>query len=312
MRSTSLRPGLGLLFLLLAGCGPANSADGSREPVPEVVERSDRRFLQGNDKEARSILRGYLEETPDSFHATYRLGIHLLFEEPAESARLLEAAERLAPIHPGPVFFRGLGRLAVGDPGGAERHFARADLLRAERMRGRCAIQDTTDAVRTAFAAGRARRFGEAADRLDAEADARPNDAALRYTAAWMRFLSGDVERALDAAERALERRGDLPDARALAGICLLRLGRVPEARAAADAVAQRAPRLASGLFLRGRLSLVDSEYQDALLLFWDAVLEDPSVGLFHEDLGQNLMALGMPETGTGFLQFMEWVAAPR
>lgn len=296
--------GLALMVLgcLLAGCGEA-PVDENPE-VQDQLSLADRQWSSGDVLRARTTLEGILESHGESFGATYRLGIFALETDVSQAMEILARAEALDPSHPGPVFFFGMALYPLSDFQGAEDRLSRAYELGQARLG--YALAETSEVVREALDAVNKERFIEAADGFEKAVTDDPGNATLWFLRGRALLSIRQAEEAFEAVSMALEHAPDFPEALTLRADIHLFLHDAEEATADLDRALELAPDLAYAHAVRGAVHLDQSEYRNAILEFWAALLGDPTVPDYHYLVGSTLLQTRRSQ-GTLHLQHVEW-----
>ncbi len=294
----------GLLAALLGGC----SGSETPKPDPHAIElqRADRRWMEGDPGRAMESLHGILETDTKSFGARYRQGVIRFRDEPREALADFEAAAALDPGHPGPRLFSGLVRMSLSDLEGADRDMANAE-SRAWERRG-FPYPPPGDPVREGMDALTADRPREARDIFSLALDESPKRAELWALFASASLRSGEMDDAVEAAERAL----DLDERMAFAHVVLAGAASSREdpvaTRAHLDLALEIDPRLAGAHYLYGALWLRESEYSRAANAFLQAMLEEPTSPESHFSLGRVLMSMRRNQIASNLMQQAEGV----
>jgi len=291
--------------LLVLGCGKSGSA-GNALPDTPALEKADEAWAKGDLARARSILDTALEKDSKSFAARYRLGVILIDDEPREAIKDLEQAAALEPGHPGPRLFLGLARTSLSDFAAADRDMNAALELAAAR-RG-YSLPDTGDDARQGIQAMHLEKYPEAMQDFRRALDRDSTQAALWYLYGDAARRAGALAEADHGAGRALALRSDFPAARTLHAAVLLDEDRKPEAHDVLAAVLARHPAYAAALYEEGLYLDGESEYRDALITYWHALLEDPTVPAHLLSPGRLLLRMQMPDEGVKLQQYFAWL----
>ena|GEM_PF-1100911 len=291
--------------LWLGGCG---KAERQVVPASPAVLRTDRILLKGHPEEAATALKRLASEDRDTFHAQYRLGVIAVLDHPDSAAAFLTRAASLNPHHPGPPFFLGLAALRRNDRAAAEPLLERGYAL--ARARAGYALEDTTTVLRDALRAVEQLRprDGTAALRDAARADSSNVD--LWYLWANAVYRAGDPDTAREILDHVITLRPGFPEAFALQAACLYRLGRRPAAQIASDRALELNPEQSLALYVSGTLASDNSQYLDAFLLTYRAILADPTIPEYYQYLGSDLIRYSSLDLGSRFLELMELVRA--
>ena len=293
--------GLWALGAALVGCTGSGSQDAA---ALAEIERADRMWSQGDIPRAVGVLQTVVAEHPDSFDAWYRLGIHRLDGDLRLAEDALDRAGKLNPEHPGPPFFTAMRRIRFSEFAKADEDMMRADALAQPRLG--YSLADTSAAAKEGLDALLHESYGEAAESFARALETDGDNAVLLYLHGRALLRNGAAKEAEDVVQRALALNPDL----AVAHVLMSELHRwrkqVEEARREADLALSQNPHLAAAHFQKGALNLEESEFRDAILEFWAAVLDDPTVPRYHHLLGNTLQAASRPQA-TLHLQHVEW-----
>ncbi len=300
---------LGILILALValgwGCGKGTSA-GNALADTDALKRADEQWSKGNLAGMRATLETILEKDTKSFPAHYRLGVILIDDEPREAIQELEQAAALEPDHPGPVLFLGIAHTSLSDFAGADRDMNEALGLAA--ARAGYSLPDTGEAALRGIRAMHLENHAEAVQDFQEALERDSTQAALWYLYGDAARRAGALAEAERGAERALRIRSDFPAARVLRASIFLDEGKKPEARKILTDVLAEHPAFAPALYQEGLYLDGESEYREALLTYWQALLEDPTVPSHAASVGRILVRMQMPQMGAKFIQDFEWI----
>ena len=274
---------------------------------PEVQDQlalADRQWSSGDIPRATATLEGILSTHGDSFGATYRLGIFALEGDVTEAMEILARAEALEPSHPGPVFFSAMALFPLSDFEAADRKLSRAYEMGQARLG--YSLAETTEVARDAIVAMNREKFIDAAAGFEEAIADDPENAVLWFLRGRALLSIRQAKDASHAVSVALDHAPDFPDALALRADVNLFWNEIEKAKADLERALELAPDLAYAHSIRGAVHLNQSEYRDAILQFWAAVLADPTVPDYHYLVGSTLLMAKRPQ-GTLHLQHVEW-----
>jgi tetratricopeptide (TPR) repeat protein len=291
--------------LLVLGCGKSGSA-GNALPDTPALKKADEAWAKGDLARARSILDTALEKDSKSFAARYRLGVILIDDEPREAIKNLEQAAALEPEHPGPRLFLGLVRTSLSDFAAADRDMNAA--LRLAAARRGYSLPDTGKAAQHGIQAMRLEKYAEAMRDFHQALGRDSTQAVLWYLYGDAARRAGALAEAEHGADRALALRPDFPAAQVLHASILIDEDRIPEAQDVLTAVLAKRPAYAAALYDEGLCLEGSSQYRDALITYWHALLEDPTVPAHLLSPGRMLLRMQMPDQGAKFQQYFEWL----
>lgn len=298
------RTGIAILVLgwFLAGCGGA--AVDENPDVQDQLALADRQWSSGDIPRSTTTLEGILSGHGESFGATYRLGILALEQDVTGAMEILARAEAMDPSHPGPVFFSAMALIPLSEFDAADEKLTRAYELAQARLG--YSLAETTEVVRDALAAIDQERFADAAARLEEAIADDPGNAVLWFLRGRALLAVRQPEDASHAVSVALDHAPDFPEALALRADVNLSWNEIAKAEADLARALELAPHLAYAHSVQGRVHLNQNEYRDAILQFWAALLDDPTVPDYHYLAGSTLLAARRNQ-GTLHLQHVEW-----
>lgn len=289
----------------MVGCSAGGSDMDLRSP--EVLA-ADRMWSRGGIDEAKAALVTAAEDPASRFAALYRLGLLWLGTDPHKAVDYFAQAEIENPRHPGPVFLSGLARNALNE-------FDEADLLMKRgyemaRHRLGYALPDTGAAAAEGFLALGRREFAAAAADFVRAREEQGNLAQLYLLEGMALEQARRLDEAGKAVNHALELDAGFAEARVARARLTAMAGDYEGARLELESVLAENPNLASANLQRGYLYLTGSDFRDAALSFWWAVLDDPTRPGAHSAAATTLSRMELAQTAMPVYRNVETINA--